>query len=86
MAKACADLAEGHRLDLELLKAELEGRTAALKAKLQPIEQHENAAQEALTSSESTLNSARAEISSLQQQVKDTSSLLERVSGIYPTV
>ena len=34
VAKACADLAEEHCLDLELLKAELEGRTYTLKAKL----------------------------------------------------
>ena len=38
VAKARADLAEGHRLDLELLKAELEGRTSALKTKLQSAE------------------------------------------------
>ena len=67
VAKARADLAEGHCLDLELLKAELEGRTSALKAKLQSTEQHESAAQEALISSESALASARAELSSVQQ-------------------
>lgn len=34
VAKARAELAERHRLDLELLEAELEGRTSTLKAKL----------------------------------------------------
>ena len=61
VAKARPDLAEGHRLDLELLKAELEGRTTALKVKLESTEQCERAAKEALASSESALASARAE-------------------------
>ena len=71
-------MAERHRLDLELLEAELEGRTSALKAKLQSVEKCESAARGALTSSESALNSARAEISSLQKQVKGTASLLKK--------
>lgn len=78
MAKAHVDLAEGQRLDLELLKAKLEGRTTALKVKLESMEQRENAAKEALASSESASTSARTEISSLQQQVKDTASLAKR--------
>ena len=81
MAKARAELAERHRLDLELLEAELEGRTSTLKAKLQSVEQRESAARGALTSSESALNSARAEISSLQKQVEDTASLLKKASS-----
>ena len=74
-------MAERHRLDLELLEAELEGRTSALKAKLQSVEQPESAARGALTSSKSSLNSACAEISSLQKQVKDTASLLKKASS-----
>lgn len=35
MAKAHADLAEGHCLELEMLKAKLEGRATALKEKLE---------------------------------------------------
>ena len=81
VAKARADLAEGHRLDLELLKAELEGRTSALKTELQSVEQRESAAREALTSSESALASARAELSSLQQQIKDTASLAKKTAS-----
>ena len=42
------------------------------------MEQRESAARGALTSSESALNSARAEISSLQKQVKGTASLLKK--------
>ena len=38
VAQARAELAERHRLDLELLKAELEGRTSALKTELQSVE------------------------------------------------
>ena len=34
VAKAHAELAEGHRLDLELLKAEFEGRTSVLRTEL----------------------------------------------------
>ena len=34
VAKARAELAEGHRLDLELLKAELEGRTSVLRTEM----------------------------------------------------
>ena len=81
VVKARAKLDKGHRLHLELLKAELEGRTSALKAKLQSVEQRESAARGALTSSESALNSARAEISSLQKQVEDTASLLKKASS-----
>ena len=78
VVKARAELAEGHRLDLELLKAEFEGRTSVLKTELQALKQHEGAAREALTSSESALDSARAEISSLRKQAEDTASLLEK--------
>ena len=81
VAKARAELAERHRLDPELLEAELEGRTSALKAKLQSVEQRESAAREALISSESALASARAELSSLHQQIKDTTSLAERTTS-----
>ena len=38
VAKAHAELAGRHHLDLELLKAELEGRTSALKPELQSVE------------------------------------------------
>ena len=34
VVKARAELAEGHRLDLELLKAEFEGRTSVLRTEL----------------------------------------------------
>ena len=44
VAKACAELAEGHRLDLELLKAEFEGRTSVLKTERQAMEQRESIA------------------------------------------
>ena len=57
VARARANLTEGHRLDMELLKTELEGMTSALKAKLQSVEQREGAALEALISSESALAS-----------------------------
>ena len=46
VAKARAELAGRHHLDLELLKAELEGPTSALKTKLQAVEQRESATQE----------------------------------------
>ena len=72
------DLAKGHRLELELLKAGLEGKTTALKAKLESVERREDTAKEAMASSESALASARAKLSSVQQQVKDIASLAER--------
>ena len=81
MAKARAELAEGHCLDLELLKAEFEGRTSVLRTELQAVKQREGAAREALASSESALDSARAEISSLRKQAEDTASLLEKASS-----
>ena len=45
------------------------------------MEQRESAAGGALTSSESALNSTRAEISSLQKQAEDTASLLKKASS-----
>ena len=81
VAKARAELDGRHRLDLGLLKAEFEGRTSVLKTELQAVEQREGAAREALTSSESALDSARAEISSLRKKAKDTASLLEKASS-----
>ena len=53
VAKARADLAEGHHLDLELLEAELEARTSTLKTELQSMEQRESAAWVVLASSDS---------------------------------
>ena len=81
VAKARVELARRHRLELELLKAELEGQTSALKTELQSMEQRESATREALISSESALVSARAELCSLQQKIKDTASLAERTVG-----
>ena len=81
VAKARAELDGRHRLDLELLKAELEGRTSVLKIELRAVQQREGAAREALASSESALGSARAEISSLRKQAEDTASLLEKASS-----
>ena len=45
------------------------------------MKQREGAAREALASSESALDSARAEISSLRKQAEDTASLLEKASS-----
>ena len=53
-------LADEYRLKLELLEAELEGRTIALSAKLAATEQWERTAKEAQAS-------AQADLSSLQQ-------------------
>ena len=79
--KVRVELTGRHYLDLELLKAEIEGRTSALKTELQVVEERESAARETLTSSESALNSARAEISSLQKQDEDNTSLLKKASS-----
>lgn len=81
VAKARAEMDGRHRLDLELLKAELEGRTSILKTKLQAMEQCEGAARGALASSESALNSTRAKISSLRMQAEDTAFLLKKASS-----
>ena len=80
MAGVRVALADEYRLKLELLEAELEGRTAALKTKLESAEQGERAAKEALTSFESTLASTRADLSSLQQQIEDVTSLVEKTT------
>ena len=81
VARARANLTEGHRLDMELLKTELEGMTSALKAKLQSVEQRESVARKTLISSKSALASVQAELSSFQEQIKDTASLAEKTAG-----
>ena len=65
VAVVCVALADEYLLKLELLEAELEGKTTALKTNLESAEQRKRAGKEALTSSESALASARTDLSSL---------------------
>ena len=78
MAKACADLANEYRLKLELLEAEVEGRTATLKEKLNMAEQHERAAKVAQALAQADLASTRADLLSLQRQIDGAASLVKK--------
>ena len=63
MAKARADLANEHDLKLKLLEAKAEGRTTALRSRLDKAEQREKIMAVALTSAQANLTSARVDAS-----------------------
>ena len=75
VAEGRADLANRYNLKLKLLEAEADGRTAALRSKLNEVEQREKAAAAALISVQAELASARAELLPLQQRVTAAESL-----------
>nr|XP_020201267.1 plectin-like [Aegilops tauschii subsp. strangulata] len=78
VAKARTDLDDEHRLKLELVEAEVKGRTTALKTKLNEAEQRERAAKASQASAQENLASTRADLLSLQQQINDAASLTKK--------
>nr|XP_040245475.1 uncharacterized protein CG45076-like [Aegilops tauschii subsp. strangulata] len=62
-------------------EAELEGRTSALRTKLDAAEQRERDAKEAQASAQADLAFARADLSSLQQLVEVVTSLAEKTES-----
>ena len=63
---------------LELIKVEAEGRTAALKAKLDEVTRRGDAAQAALGAAQAELASSRAEVLLLHQRVDAAEAVARR--------
>nr|XP_020178607.1 dynein regulatory complex protein 1 homolog [Aegilops tauschii subsp. strangulata] len=78
VAKAREDLANEYDLKLKFLEAEAEGRTTALRSRLDEAEQCERTDVAAQTSAQADLASTRADLLSLQQQIDDVASLAQQ--------
>ena len=62
MAEARSALEREYEARLELIRAEAEGRTAALRAKLAEVTRHANSSAAALSAAQAELDSSRAEL------------------------
>ena len=75
---ACLNLEREFKERLELIKVEAEGRTTALKSKLDEVTWRGDAAQAALGAAQAELASSRAEVLLLHQRVDATEAVVRR--------
>ena len=78
MAEARSDLGRQYEAMLELIRAEAEGRTAALRAKLAEVTWGADSSAAALGAAQAELASSRAELLLLQQRVDGAEAVARR--------
>ena len=78
VAEARSDLERQYEARLELIRAEAEGRTAALRAKLAEVKRRADSSVAALGTSQAEMASSRAELLLLQQRVDGAEAIARR--------
>ena len=79
MAEARAGLVHEYEEQLELIKAEAAGRTAALRTRLTEATERAEATTVALSSAQAQLASSRAELLLLQRWVNDAEAIAQQI-------